>query len=336
MYCPGCGKPIEEDSLFCRYCGRKISPAPAAITDPPLNINETTSIAKNTASTAEYTGEANIFRFMGKELHISPEMDVFNHYRREYKKKAAEMSNLLNKDYSARIFDLDSYFEQFPIIYRTHLEVLTKGAFATLIANNVYDLPYNNFYENHIADFCLAQADYDKIIDSFNQTIKNNQNKIIDTYNYIPGMVFSGLGGFITATAVNIAASNIVEDTVKKANVSPSQRAELYSRIDHNAMIADANIDYWRVFLSMTYQLNIRNYPVWYPTVENNQKANGLFNNIVSGTVPREKHADILIEIFQLMPFSDDLFGYINTYCGENSDIDEINRYFGCFDKKHV
>jgi hypothetical protein len=36
MFCPACGKALEEGKTFCKYCGAKLTPGPATTPSPPL------------------------------------------------------------------------------------------------------------------------------------------------------------------------------------------------------------------------------------------------------------------------------------------------------------
>ena len=36
MYCSNCGKQIDDDSVFCEFCGTKVDPAPVNVSDQSI------------------------------------------------------------------------------------------------------------------------------------------------------------------------------------------------------------------------------------------------------------------------------------------------------------
>ena len=198
-----------------------------------------------------------------------------------------------------------------------------------ILQSGVYDLSPTQFEDQHTADFCLCGEDVDTIIESFNLTIEANQDKKIRMYNMMPGMVFSGLGGFAAALAVNVAVNKIAEADIRNANVTPKQRAELFGRINFNSLMERAFTDYWRVFLSMTWQLNRKGIDVWYPNERDNESATGLFGNLTSGMLPPDRVPDLLVTLLKLNPYADDPLRYIQQCVGVTYETAPIFEYFG-------
>ena len=167
------------------------------------------------------------------------------------------------------------------------------------------------------------------MIDSFNKTIEANQQRKAHNYNMMPGMIFSGLGGFVTALAVNVAVNQIAEAHIRNANVTPSQRVELFQRINPNLLMQRAFLDYWRVFLSLTWQMNRRGLPVWYPNETSNQRATGIFQNLSAGRIPEHKAAEAVVSMLQLNPYDDNYMPYLLQRYGRTEETKEIFDYFG-------
>lgn len=318
-FCTNCGTQLRETDAFCTQCGTATGQnrMPVATTNHAIAFH---------CDMAE--GKEMIFPFFDSAVVVSPEMDAFNYYRKQFSKLARKKANDLCAEYRARISDLDSFLTVFPQIYTSHRKPLIDLAMNIFSQAELYDISPEQFEDQHTADFCLCGEDVDVIIESFNLTIEANQERKIKMYNMMPGMVFSGIGGFAAALAVNAAVNTIAENDIKNANVSSRQRAEIYERIDLSSLMERAYIDYWRVFLSMTYILNQRGYGVWYPTVENNNRANGLYQNLIAGRIPQDKVVSQTTQLLSLNPFADGYLDFLKARFGTTPQTQAIIDYF--------
>ena len=262
-------------------------------------------------------------------------MDAFNYYRKKFKEFAKIKANDLRGEYCATIRDLDSFLVVFPEIYAKHRKPLLDAAMDLFCKADIYDVSAQQFEESHTADFCLCGEDVDIMIDSFNKTIEANQDRKINMYNMMPGMVFRGLGGFAAALAVNVAVHKIAEADIRNANVTPAQRMELFGRINFAALMERAFLDYWRVFLSFTYNIHQRGLRMWYPTERNNTSASGLFQNLVSGRVPADRIPSQIVLLLSLNPYQDQHKDYLIGRFGRTPEINAIVEYFGYEQNKY-
>ena len=319
-FCTNCGTQLKESAAFCTQCGT------------PVKQNQNAVIPIHYSAPAFHCdvaeGQEVIFPFFDATIVVSPQMDAFNYYRKQFSKLARAKANDLRAEYCARIKDLDSFLSVFPQIYTTHRKPLIDMAMDIFSKVELYDISPEQFEDQHTADFCLCGEDVDIVIESFNLTIEANQDRKIKMYNMMPGMVFSGIGGFAAALAVNAAVNTIAENDIKNANVSSRQRAEIFGRIDFSTLMERAYIDFWRVFLSMTYILNQRGYGVWYPTVENNNRANGLYQNLVSGRIPQDKVVAQTTQLLSLNPYADGYLDFLKSRFGITPQTQAIIDYF--------
>ena len=340
MFCSMCGKELKPEARFCGFCGAKINdaelPSPAGNTAPaetpaanapaPQDLNRMFQLQEIPMQ----QGTERSFPFLGDTLVISSGMDAFIAYRKLFRKNAVQMQRALEQEYYSRINCLDNYFTDFPIMYSNYRKPLLESAFRLLIGSyGIYDISAETFEKNHDADFNRCNQLYEIMINAFNETIEANQNRKIRRYNMMPGFIFSGIGGIVAATAVNIATTKMLESSIRNANVSPAQRKELFQRIHADLLMEDVFYDYWNVHYSLTYQLNQHGADVWYPTVENNNKAHGLLTNIKAGLIPPENKTGALMQVFHARPQEDGLFRYLNEAYPGNPDIGALNTYFG-------
>ena len=318
-FCGMCGSKMGDQDRFCMKCG---APAPNVI---PQSVK--TQVA--TPPIQAYFGAEQRFTLMGRELFVSQGMDTFNFYRKAFRDLARHHVRALEAEYRARVCDLDSFFINFPEMYSRHRRPLLDCAMAIILQTGVYDLSAKQFEDQHTADFCLCAQDVDIAAESFNLTIEANQAKKARMYNMMPGVVFSGLGGFAAALALNVAVTSIAEADIRNANVTKKQRDEIFGRINTDVLMERAFTDYWRVFLSMTWQLNRKGINVWYPNEADNESATGLFQNLTSGMLPPDRVPDLLVKLLQLNPYSDDPLVYIRQHIGINDETGPIFDYFG-------
>ena len=323
-FCNNCGTRLNDQDKFCMNCG---TPSPVVEAAPVVS----TAMVQNTQSNLPigvYFGREQRLSFLGRELVISSGMDTFNYYRKMFREFAKRQAEALEVEYRAKIKDLDAFFIEFPEMYAKYRQPLLDCAMGIIIDYDVFDLSAKQFEDQHTADFCLCAEDVDIAAESFNLTIEANQERKARMYNMMPGVVFSGLGGFAAALALNVAVNSIAEADIRNADVSKKQRAEIFGRIDTDILMERAFVDYWRVFLSMTWQLNRKGKDVWYPNTTDNESATGLLQNLNSGMIPAQKIPDLLVRLIQLNPYADDPLIYIKDRIGINPYTSSVFEYF--------
>ena len=276
-----------------------------------------------------YVGREQVFTLFGRELRISSGLDAFNYYRKRFRPFAQAQANALYAEYCARIHNLDDFLLYFPEMYAKYRKPVLELAMRIFLEAGIYDVSPTQFEDQHTKDFCLCGADVDTVIESFNLTIEANQDKKARMYNMMPGVMFRGIGGFAAALALNVAVTHIAEADIKNANVTQKQRAELFGRINVSSLMDRAFVDYWRVFLSLTWEMNRKGRDVWYPNENDNRSAAGLFENIRTGMLPPDRVPDMLITLIHLNPYADDPLRFLHQWVGVNAETGPIFDYFG-------
>ena len=197
------------------------------------------------------------FQILEKEVDVPENLNIFNEYRLTYRELAKKVTTELVEEYKANIKNLDDFLGKFPELYKNKLEILTKKAVDTLVSEGVWTITYDSFLETHINDFHLAMDDYKVMVDNFNAKIEENQRKKEKMWGYVPTLMGGGFGisgvlkGIATATAYNLIRDGIEENSLKKANVKPEQRIEIYKLLNTSILFDRVFADYWNVFLSL-------------------------------------------------------------------------------------
>lgn len=277
-----------------------------------------------------YTGKEIIFNLNGEKICISAEMDAFNFYRRVFRKLAAQASDTLKKQYKYEITNLDRFLMDFSPLYFSYRKPIIEAAIGILTQAEIYDISLSLFDEMHTAEFCLCGEDYKTVINNFNETLENNQINTERGFDMLPTIFFSGVGGIIVGTALNVTINGIAESTIKNAKVSASQRKKLFSQINTDHLMERAFLDYWRIFLTLINILRQHGKSIWYPDNTEIAKANGIFMNLQEERIPEAKRLEALINVLQTNPFSDDYMDYIKKTYGKTEETQIILKYFGC------
>lgn len=291
-FCTKCGTKLEDTCKFCVKCG-----APVKTVAPIIAVRD---------------GAEQTFPFLGEVLTISAEMDAFNYYRKEFRKLARIQANELTREYRLKIYDLDSFLVLFLDLYAKHRRKMISAAMGVFFQLGITGFTAEEFEAQHTSDFCLCGQDVDVILQSFNMTIGVNQD-----------------GDAAAEDGERFTASQITEKAVRSANVTPKQRTELYNRIHFNTLMERAYTDYWRVFLSLTWTLSQKGMGVWYPNAQDNQRANSLYQNMITGRIPEDRMPDQLMVLLSLNPYADDYLKLLNQKYGDTEETAPILEYFG-------
>lgn len=274
-----------------------------------------------------FVGEEHDFCVAGKQIHISADIDKFNTYRKMYRKIARQATDSLAKSYRGIVVNLDKFLIEFPKMYVFYREPLLEAAVNNLIASGVYDVSLESFAADHTADFCLCGEDLTNIQNACDLTIQNNQRRKINTFNMLPGFIFSGPLGLAAATATNVGLSAIESASVRNAKLSAAQRTEIFNRVKTGMLMERAFLDYWRVFCSLTYKLYVGGKNNWYPTVENNNSVNNLLNNLCSGKLPESCYPDIFQQIADKNIYMNSFLEFLEKYCPGDEGLKELSDY---------
>lgn len=318
MICTKCGAEVADGFRFCNKCGN------------PLEGTENTGIRSLGVHIEKYEGEERVFPLLGKELYVSKELDAFMYYRKKFKEFARVQADLAKADYCRYVTGLDEFMNIFPEIYCRYLKPLLQKAFEIILSYGIYDITAEDFAKQHTEDFCAADKTMNTMQEACNNTIIANENAIHKMYGSIPNIGFiGGLGTVLAVEAANIAIDATYKSAINKVNIKPAQKIELFNRINHEMLMMHVFKDYWDVAFSLCYRLYTHDCGMWYPTVEGNERANGLMKNLESGLIPPSDRSDVIIQIFKNRPIQDSLYGYLRrTYAGDE-EVDAVRRYFG-------
>ncbi len=286
-----------------------------------------------------FVGEGKEFPIGDKVLMIPVEMDLFNSYRLKFRELASECADNAKEETTRKVQNLLTYLEFFPKIYDKYLDVMINKAIDILVAEEVWTVTHDSFLAQHKKDFHNIQDDLNATLKSIQLTSQNNQKSVASLTGLVPHLVGGGFGfkgamkGIAKATAFNIVRDTAEASLVNGASqLNQAQQNELYGRIRFDVLIERAFLDYWRVFLSLTYTLKSAGKQMWYPSQDNMTKASNIFQNLSNPNFPEGKKLEMFLEILKTNPYKLDYQKFMINQWGETEQTVAIKNYFGFSD----
>ena len=277
------------------------------------NITEETFVA--------YSGSDKTFTLHGKTLVVPANLDVYMHYRRQFRELAKACSDEAAAEYRESVHDLDTYMEQFPEIYEKHLRQVAEKAVDVLVSAGVYSFDVDSFVKAHMENFNLAAQDYQTMSESIRLTEERNTKIGQGMMNSVTSL-FGNRGSFMQGL-VNGMTESAVED-VRKINAE--QKVELFQRIDPSKQLNRVYLDYWDVGTTLMSILRSNGADIWQADGANAGDMNAVLRNISNPNFPQEKVLDVLFDYILKAPGSSALFKAMEEKFGE--DAREILDYF--------
>ncbi len=333
MFCGQCGRQLPEGITVCPSC----SVASPSVSAPQIISNQNSLSIDPLTELTPYSGQDRVFPFFGHRINFTSGMDAYIHYRKAFKHAAKYMMQHVMRDWDMTVVDLDTYFTNFPVMYIHYRRFLIDAAIKIAVSYGIYDISRDELEEEMASDFSRCNELYDLLIEAFNATIELNQARKAHRASMLPGVIFGGgILGFVQAYALNVATDAIVSSSIRNANVSRAQRAELFARIDKNLLAKDVYYDFWCVHYSMTFRLHEKGINVWYPTEEGNVKALGLLTNLQDGLVPQDKIVPVLCQVLFARPMQKGCMDYIIQRFGYTQEVIQLMNYLGYEDEMGV
>lgn len=270
---------------------------------------------------AAYSGSDKAFTLHGKTLVVPANLDVYMHYRRQFRELAKACSDEAAAEYRESVHDLDTYMEQFPEIYEKYLRQVAEKAVDVLVSAGVYSFDVDSFVKAHMENFNLAAQDYQTMSESIRLTEERNTKIGQGMMNSVTSL-FGNRGSFMQGL-VNGMTESAVED-VRKINAE--QKVELFQRIDPSKQLNRVYLDYWDVGTTLMSILRSNGADIWQADGANAGDMNAVLRNISNPNFPQEKVLDVLLDYILKAPGSSALFKAMEEKFGE--DAREILDYF--------
>ena len=270
---------------------------------------------------AAYSGSDKTFTLHGKTLVVPANLDVYMHYRRQFRELAKACSDEAAAEYRESVHDLDTYMEQFPKIYEKHLRQVAEKAVDVLVSAGVYSFDVDSFVKAHMENFNLAAQDYQTMSESIRLTEERNTKIGQGMMNSVTSL-FGNRGSFMQGLVDGMTES-AVED-VRKVNAE--QKTELFQIIDPSKQLNRVYLDYWNVGTTLMNILRGNEADIWQADGADASDMNAVLRNISNPNFPQEKVLDVLFDYILKAPGSSALFKAMDEKFGE--DAREILDYF--------
>ena len=312
-FCRKCGNKLDDTMKFCTKCGTQVAGSVA-----------TTYELKISKPPEYYEGVHRTIPVGNRVVEFPASMDAHIYYRRVFSIAGREMSAAFNRDYSSYVYDLDSFLIKITELYQKYRNPLIGAMESILLKAGVYDVSIEQLTEMVNNSHPLIVDYYTGVITTFNNTLQANAEKKAKNWSLLPTMFFSGLGGFIIGTAYSFAIDAAAEASIKNADVSPYQRSQIYSMINHNDVCNTVLYDYLGMYRIMLRILKEHGKDIWMESPISTQEQ-GLYQNLAANIIPEEIRVDKKLELIRSNPVNDDFIRLIIEE--DDEDIDELRQY---------
>ncbi len=324
-FCRKCGNPLLENSKFCNKCGTQVIRSPKSNN----NIQNTTpygEVIVRADSPHYYEGEEKNFSISdGMSVHFNPEVDSHVYYKRCFSNLAKDMCTQFAHAYAQYVTDLDSFIVHMPKLYYLYREPMINAVVSVLIEAEVFSVSNKQVEEEINEENIRANRLYTPVINAFNNALENNQQKVRNTYNMLPNLFFAGLGGILLGTAINFAANEIAESSLRSANVTAYQRKYIFSNINHKLLIKGVFYDYLDVYIVLVNKLNANFKYVWYPLSDPN--SDGIYTNLLNNNIPQDKTLSACLSLINSNPVNPAYVNILEKIHGNESGVKELVDY---------
>lgn len=318
-FCVCCGNQLLEDARFCTSCGKAVGTIVPA--EP------------NFFDLQPYEGKERHFSFMGEKLTISPELDMVNHYRKCYQRLAKIQTDRFMREYKERIYDIDSYTSDYPTLFITHFHPIVETSVNLLMKMDIFDVSVERFEKACVENSCMVDA-YKETVDLIEEAIEENREMRIQKYEQMPSLFFGGASGIAAAFAYNAVMNKIASNDISNADISDDDREEFAEALK------DTRDDVQELFYLDCNKASIQLFgamiqagrAVWTPEERNDERCEGIFQNLKAGRIPMESLPRQVVLMMELNPFFDPhQLHYLKQCFGDREDTEEILEYFGYY-----
>lgn len=282
-------------------------------------------------------GSRHSFTIYGHLFEVTEDLDTYNAYRKLFKYLAAKCVDQAKHEYENRVRDFSTFMAFFPRIYNAHLSPLIQKAVDILVSEGIWTVTKESFQAEHIKSHHQAIDDYSVMVESSNLTVEANQKSVSEIMSFVPNLVGGGFGlkgavkGIATAEIFNAVRDGVENSAMKNAtNLTREQQDELYNRVNKEILFNHVFSDYWSVYDSLVLLLNANGQSLWHQDREQEQQANSIFQNLSNPNFPADKRIVAWLTLIKLNPYKPEYYAYAKNVIGESSEIDELQRYFGC------
>jgi|GEM_PF-4916049 len=281
-----------------------------------------------------------------KQIVVQAEREHYNKIRRKYQALATNAAARFTDTFSANFANIDEVHEKCTGVAMHLLLPVAEEAIRDLVAEGIFDIDIGEF-EEYLSpyftwddDFAVVDDRYMAIVlkteeaDAYRTQRRQNRGKWVGGGFGIEGTI----KGAAKAGAMNIATGalhgtfNIVAKGINAAG----------DAIKKNALFADPAVE--QTLTDAVYRLVFNThlaliaalidkkpgYVSGEVSIEDEDKASRLLENVRAGRIPVASAKEVLIEAFTLNPYDPALYRYwLKTYGDQSGELETIETVFG-------
>ena len=201
-------------------------------------------------------GVSRSFALFGGVFEVSEELDAYNAYRQKFHDLASTYSERFKEQYTSKVCNLYTFMAFFPKIYAANFEPLVKKAVDILIGEELWNVTFGSFMEQHEENFHSAIDVFSTTLENVTLTAKANQEAVDSALSFIKDSCGKNLESDWQKKAYDKQAASIMKEAANDGgNLDDNQQKELYERINTAELFAMVFADFWRVELTLAFIL---------------------------------------------------------------------------------
>lgn len=333
MFCYKCGEKLVNEAAFCHACGSKMQLLDNDERSKKISINEITE---------SHEIKFNLF---GRTISFHKNIKPYIELRNMYELKAIDIAESFIKNIDSRYYDLDGFIKKSPkdidSIYLKIIEGITsdlnsKGIFS-INENHILEITSQivgnwNILFNEIQKKHQELVGYQAEMIKYRTMKKNSRGRVIGGGFGLSGAV----KGMATAGAINLTTGvvssffNSIGNANTASDVSSRKKAIFRNKeIRQNLKTAIYNDVLLMHYVHIDALNRFANISLPHFSIEMIDRAEVIYQNIISNRIPKNALEDAFIELFKNNPFQNKYYYLALTHLHYPlSEYSEITQLF--------
>lgn len=326
MFCPRCGNKIPDNSIFCSFCGAKLSDE------------------ENVTTSSEQPSEVIDVPVLGSVIRYQESVLYYIYLRNIFEDSARNVATNLSDTLYSRYKDMDDFVRRFPSHFQQTFENAIDCMNSLLAEQDLYGVtieeiePYADEYCYHTwKQIQIITEKYQAILDEqegmkeYRQARKNSRGKLVGGGFGLQGAV----RGIATAGAVNMttgalhSVGNAIGNMGSAISAINAKEKLFKSALVRN--VSDAvyddilNIHLIAIDILMAHgSERCRKY-----TEEDDRQANKIQNDLERGIISADRKREATVRMLMTFPFNPDYYRTaIKLFPEEVESLREFAEFF--------
>lgn len=284
-------------------------------------------------------GTSRTFLLSGKTLEITPELDLYNTYRKQFLDLATECEDYAKKEYYKKVKDFRTFWTYFEEIYNYYRNIICDKAMEIIVSEGIWTVTRESFWKSYNYYNRSTLAVLEKLLEEMSKITKHKQEVAAGLMSLIPNVQGGGFGlkgaakGIATATVFNIARDSVEAGVVSgSGNLNADEQEACYEIIESKALtllFESMFNDFWGMHSVLAETLKKNKIQIWSYDKAKSEELDSIFKNLSNPNFPQDKALDVIIDVLANNPYNIEYHKYLRDKFGATEEVQLINEYFG-------